>query len=265
MGQSIVIDNRAGASTTIGTDIVARAPADGYTLLTTTLPFVVNASIFKKLPFDAQQDFAPVSLLTSGSYVLVVNPSLPVKSVKDLIALAKAKPGSLNYASGGNGTNLHIAAELFNTTAGIRMAHVPYKGGGPALTSLVAGETALSFPSLPAVLPHVNGKRVRALGISSTKRSPLLPGVPTVAEAGVAGYEFASWVGVLAPAKTPPEIITALNGYWVNAVQSQDVSARLGADGTEVIASSPAQFAAVIRTEFVRWAKVVKAAGLQAE
>jgi tripartite-type tricarboxylate transporter receptor subunit TctC len=130
---------------------------------------------------------------------------------------------------------------------------------------LVAGETALSFPSLPAVLPHVNGKRVRALGISSTKRSPLLPGVPTVAEAGVAGYEFASWVGVLAPAKTPPEIITVLNGYWVNAAQSQDVSARLVADGTEVIASSPAQFAAVIRTEFVRWAKVVKAAGLQAE
>ncbi|MGH8616911.1 MAG: tripartite tricarboxylate transporter substrate binding protein [Burkholderiales bacterium] len=265
MGQPLVVDNRAGASTTIGTEAVARAPADGYTLLSTTLPLVVNPALFKKLAFDVEKDFAPISLLTASPYVLVVHPSVPARTVKELIALAKAKPGALNFSSGGNGTNLHVAAELFNHLAGIRITHVPYKGGGPALASVIAGETGYSFPSLPAVLPQVNAGRLRALGMTSSTRSTLLPGVPTIAESGMPGYEFTSWVGVLAPAKTPPEIVTALNGYFVKAIRSPELSGRLAADGTEIVAGSPAQFAALIKAELPRWAKIVRETGLQAE
>jgi tripartite-type tricarboxylate transporter receptor subunit TctC len=265
MGQTVVIDNRAGASTNIGTEAVARAPADGYTLLGTTLPLVVNPALFKKLPFDVERDFAPVTLLTAAPYVLVVHPSVPAKTIKELITLAKTKPEALNYSSGGNGTNLHVAAELFSNLAGIRITHVPYKGGGPALASVIAGETSFSFPSLPAILPQVNAGRLRALGITSKTRSPMLPGVPAIAEAGVPGYEFTSWVGLLAPAKTPPDIVTALNGYFVKAIRSPEVSGRLTTDGTEIIASSPAQFAELIKAELPRWAKIVKETGLQAE
>jgi tripartite-type tricarboxylate transporter receptor subunit TctC len=265
MGQTLVIDNRPGASTNIGMELVARAPADGYTVLSATLTLVVNPALFRKLPFDAERDFAPVSLLTAAPYVLVVHPSVPARTIKDLVALAKAKPGALNYASGGNGTNLHVAAELFSNLASIRMTHVPYKGGGPALASVIAGETSLSFPSLPAILPQVNAGRLRALGITSKTRSPLLPGTPTIAESGLTGYEFTSWVGVLAPARTPPEIVAALNGYFVNAIRSPEVSGRLSADGTEIIAGTPAQFAELIKAELPRWAKIVKEAGLQPE
>jgi tripartite-type tricarboxylate transporter receptor subunit TctC len=265
MGQTLVIDNRPGASTNIGMELVARAPADGYTVLSATLPLVVNPALFRKLPFDPERDFAPVSLLTAAPYVLVVHPSVPAKTLKDLIALAKVKPGALNYASGGNGTNLHVAAELFTNLAGIKLTHVPYKGGGPALASVIAGETSLSFPSLPAILPQVHAGRLRALGITSRARSPLLPAVPTIAESGLAGYEFTSWVGLLAPARTPPDIVAALNGYFVRALHSPEVSGRLSADGTEIIASSPAQFAELIRAELPRWATVVRQSGLQAE
>jgi tripartite-type tricarboxylate transporter receptor subunit TctC len=265
MGQGVVIENRPGASNNLGTEIAAHSPADGYTMVAVTLPLVVNPSIFSKMPFDPQKDLAPVSRLTAAPYVLIVNPSLPAKSVKELIALAKAKPGELTYSTGGNGTNLHVAAELFNLTAGIKMIHVPYKGGGPALTSVIAGETMASFPSLAAILPHVKSGRVRALGITTRARSPLLPGVPTIAESGVKDYEFTSWVGVLVPAKTPPEIVAALNGAWVKAARSPEVTSRFASEGTEVIASTQAEFADVIAKELVRWAKVTKQAGIRAD
>jgi tripartite-type tricarboxylate transporter receptor subunit TctC len=264
-GQIVVVENRAGASTNIGTEFVARAPGDGYTLLSTTLPLVVNPSLFTNLPYNVEKDLAPVSLVVAAPYVLVVHPSVPAKSVGELVAMAKAKPGTLNYSSGGNGTNFHIAAELFRNQTGIKIVHVPYKGGGPALASVLAGETDLSFPSLGAVLPHVNSGRLRALAITSDRRSALLPKLATVAESGFPGYMFTSWVGVLAPAATPPAIIAALNGHVVKAMRSPGVAERLAADGTDVVASSPEQFGALIKTELARWAKVVSDSGMKPE
>jgi len=264
-GQIVVIENRAGASNNIGTEYVARAPADGYTLLAATLPLVVNPALFEKLPFNVERDFAPVSLVVSAPYVMVAHPSLPAKSVKELVALAKAKPGALSYSTGGSGTNLHIAAELFALQAGVKLLHIPYKGGGPALASVIAGEAALSFPSLGAVLPQVNAGRLRAIAITSTQRSTLLPKVPTIAESGYPDYAFTSWVGVLAPAGTPSEIVAALNAHIVKAMRNPAVIERLAADGNEVVAGSPEQFAALIKAELARWARVVKASGMKPE
>ncbi len=264
-GQIVVIENRAGASNNIGTEYVARAPADGYTLLAATLPLVVNPALFEKLPFNVERDFAPVSLVVSAPYVMVAHPSLPAKSVKELVALAKAKPGALSYSTGGSGTNLHIAAELFALQAGVKLLHIPYKGGGPALASVIAGEAALSFPSLGAALPQVNAGRLRAIAITSTQRSTLLPKVPTIAESGYPDYAFTSWVGLLAPAGTPFEIVAALNAHIVKAMRNPAVIERLAADGNEVVAGSPEQFAALIKTELARWAKVVRASGMKPE
>jgi len=264
-GQTAIIENKAGASTNIGMEFVARAPADGYTLLSTSLPLVVNPSVFTKLPFNAEKDFAPVSLIAAGAYVLVVHPSVPAKSLRELVAAAKAKPGTLNYSSGGNGTNLHIAAELFRIQAGIDMTHVPYKGAGPALLAVVGGEADLSFPALGPALPQLAAGRLRALGIASGERSPLLPNIPTIAESGYADYVFTSWVGILAPMGTPPPIIATLNGYITKAMQSPDVIDKLAGDGTAVRVNSPQEFQALIKAELVRWAKVVKQSGIKSE
>ena len=265
MGQTVIVENRAGASNNIGTEFVARAPADGYTLLCVTLPFVINPSVFDKLPYNVERDFAPVSTVAAGSYLLVVHPSVPVKTVAQLVAAAKAKPGRLNYSSGGNGTNLHIAAELFRIQTGINIVHVPYKGGGPALAAVVAGETDLSFPPLGPALPQVNAGRLRALAISSTARSPLLPTLATIAESGYPDYQFTSWVGVLVPAATPANIVATLNAYVVKAMHSPGVIDRLAADGTAVIADSPQEFQARIKSELARWAKVVRQSGIKPE
>ena len=265
MGQVAVVENRPGASTNIGTEFVARAAADGYTVLSTTLTLVVNPSMFPKLGYSVEKDFAPVSLLVAAPYVIVVHPSVPARSVKELVALARARPGKLNYASGGNGTNFHVSAEMFKHQTGTDIAHVPYKGGGPALASVLGGETDLTIPSLGAALPHINSGRLRAVAITSAERSPLLPKLATVAESGVPDYVFTSWVGVLAPAGTPPAIVTALNAYAVKAVRAPEVTSRLAADGTHIIASSPEQFAAHLKTELARWSKVVKASGIQPE
>ncbi len=265
MGQAVVVENRPGASTNIGTETVARAPADGYTVLSTTLTLVVNPSMFAKLPFNVEKDLAPVSLLVAAPYVIVVHPSVPARSIRELVALAKAHPGKLNYASGGNGTNFHVSAELFKHYTGTRIAHVPYKGGGPALASAISGETDITIPSLGAVLPHVNSGRVRALAITSAERSPMAPNLPTVAESGVPDYVFTSWVGVLVPGGTPANIITALHGHLVKAVRAPEVVNRLAADGTQIIAGAPEQFAALIKTEIPRWAKVIKASGIKPE
>jgi tripartite-type tricarboxylate transporter receptor subunit TctC len=264
-GQIVVVENRAGASTSIGTEFVARAPADGYTLLSATLPFVVNPSLFDKLPFSPEKDFAPVSLVVASAYVLVVHPSVPVKTMAELIAAAKARPGRLNYASGGKGTNLHIAAELFRVQTGVNMVHLPYKGAGPALTAVVGGEADLAFPAVGAALPQVSAGRLRALGITSSERSPLLPAVPTVAESGYPDYVFTSWVGILVPAATPPQVVAALNALIVRAMNAPGVIDKLAADGTTVVVSSPQEFQARIKSELTRWAKVVRQSGIKPE
>ena len=264
-GQIVVVENRAGASTNIGTEFVARAPADGYTLLSSSLPLVVNSSVFEKLPFNVERDFAPVSLIAAGPYVLVVHPLVPAKTLAQLIAAAKAGPGKLNYATGGNGTNLHIAAELFRIQTGVNLVHVPYKGAGLALAAVVGGEADLSFPALSPALPQVNAGRLRALAITSSERSPLLPNVATVAESGYPDYVFASWVGILAPAATPAPVVAALNALVVKAMKAPGVIDRLAADGTAVIASSPQEFQARIKSELARWAKVVKESGIKSE
>lgn len=264
-GQIAIVENKAGASTNIGMEFVARAPADGYTLLSTSLPLVVNPSVFPKLPFNAEKDFAPVSLVAAGSYVLVVHPSIPANSLTELVATAKANPGKFNYSSGGNGTNLHIAAELFRLQAGIKIAHVPYRGAGPALAAVVGGEADLSFPSLGAALPQVNAGRLRALGVTGSERAPLLPTVATIAESGYPDYLFTSWVGILAPAGTAPQIVAALNAHIVKAMNSPGVVDRLAADGTAVIVSTPQEFQARIKAELARWAKVVAQSGIKPE
>ncbi|HEX2827542.1 MAG TPA: tripartite tricarboxylate transporter substrate binding protein [Burkholderiales bacterium] len=256
-GHQFVIDYRPGASGNIGTELVARAAPDGYTNLINTLPLVVNPSMFKKLPFDVAKDFAPVSLIASAPFVMVVHPSVPAKTVKEFIALAKSHPGKLNYSSAGIGTNLHVAAELFKNLTKTDIVHIGYKGGGPALIALLSGEAELSFLSIPTVAGHMATGKLRGLAVTGTKRVASLPKLPTVAET-VPGYEFASWWGVLAPAGTPPAIVNALNEHIAKAVRAPDVMKRFKDEDTDVIASSPAQFAAHIKTELARWAKVVR-------
>ena len=263
-GQSVIIDNRPGADTNIGTEIVARAPADGYTMLLQTVPFVVNPHLFRKLPF-AVSDFEPVSLMVAVPFVLVVHNSLAAKSVKELIGLAKAQPGKLTYASAGNGSNLHVAAELFNNLTGTRMLHVQYKGGGPALVALLGGEVNLSYLSVAAAAPHIKAGRLRALAVTGAQRSSVLPELPTIAESGVSGYEFSTWVGALVPRATPAATVSTLNALITRAVTSPDLSARFAEQGADIIASSPARFAAHIGTELARWAKVVKESGIRAD
>jgi tripartite-type tricarboxylate transporter receptor subunit TctC len=263
-GQPVIIDNRPGADTNIGTEIVAHAAADGYTMLLQTVPFVVNPHLFRKLPFQVT-DFAPVSLMIAVPFVLVVHNSLPVKSVKDLVALAKAQPGRLSYASAGNGSNLHVAAELLNNLAGVRMLHVQYKGGGPALVALLGGEVNLSYLSVAAAAPHIKAGRLRALAVTGTSRSAVLPDLPTIADSGVPGYEFSTWVGALVPRATAPATVNALNGLITKAVSAPDLSARFAEQGADIIASSPDQFAMHLKNELARWARVVKESGIKAE
>lgn len=263
-GQSLIVDNRPGADTNIGTEIVARAAPDGYTLLFQTVPFVVNPHLFSKLPFDPIRDFAPVSLLVSAPFALVVHPSVPANSVKELIALARAQPGKLAYASAGNGSNLHVAAELFNNLTGTKMLHVQYKGGGPALIAVLGGEVALSYLNVAAVVPHIKAGKLRVLGVTGTRRSPVLADIAPIAET-VPGYEFTSWVGALVPKATPAATVAALNTLLVKAVRAPDLAARFAEQGAEVIASTPVQFQEHIKSELVRWAKVVKENNIRAE
>jgi tripartite-type tricarboxylate transporter receptor subunit TctC len=258
MGQNIVIDYRPGASGNIGTELAARAAPDGYTLTFNTLPLVVNPSMYRKLPYDPVRDFAPISLVGAAPFVLVVHPSLPVRSVKELIALARAHPGKLNYSSAGIGTNLHVAVELLKNFTKTNIAHIPYKGGGPALTSTLSGETQLSVLSIPAALPHIQTDRFRAIATTGASRSPALPKVPTIAEGGVPGYEFTSWWGLLAPAGTPPAIANTLRDYVVKAANTPQVRKRFSDEGIETIVSTPEEFGAHIKLEVARWARVVK-------
>ena len=265
LGQQVVIDNRAGAGGNLGAEIAAHAAPDGYTLFMASPAHVINASLQAKPTYDLVRDFAPVSLLTTGAYVVVVNPRVPVKSVKELIAYAKAQPGKLNYASAGVGNATHLAGELFRILTGVNIVHVPYKGSGPAITELLGGQVDLMFGNLTAVLPDVQSGKLRALAVTGPKRSAAVPQLPTVAEAGVPGYEVTSWFGVLVPARTNGEIVKKLNGDFVRVVRTNEVKERLATQGAEPVGSTPEQFATHIRAELGRWSKVINAAGIKPE
>ena len=265
LGHPFVVDNRSGASGTIGTEAVAKAAPDGYTLLATFSSHTQNASLYSKLGYDTVRDFAPVTQIATVPTILVVNPALPVKTVKDLVALGKKRPGEILYASIGNGTPPHLSAELFDSMAGIKMAHVPYKGAAPSMISLLAGETQLTFTTVLVALPHVKTGRLRALGVASLKRAAVMPDVPTIDEAGVRGYESIAWYGLLAPARTPPAIVDQLHRETVRALQAPDLRDMLKNQGAEPVGNSGEQFNAVIKEEIDKWRKLVQALGLKAD
>lgn len=265
LGHPIVVDNRAGAGSLIGTDLVAKAAHDGYTLLAMSSSFTIIPSMYKKVPYDPIKDFAPVTLLTTYPHLVVVHPSLPVNSVKDLIAVAKAKPGVLNYGSAGVGTPTQLGAELFNSMAGTNIVHVPYNGGGPALTALLGGQVQAYFGPLATVLPHVKAGKIKALAVTSIKRWSTLPELPSVSEAGLPGYRLDAWNGMLAPARTPSAIIKKLNGEINAVLKTPALRDRLAAEGVDPGGISSEEMGALLKNEIAKWAKVIKQAGIQPE
>ena len=262
LGKQFVVENRGGAAGTIGTELAANAPKDGYTLLVVSLVNAVNPWLYK-LPYDPIKSFAPVAILVSAPNVLVVNPELPAKSVKELVALAKEKPGQVQYASGGVGSFQHLGGELFKLAAGIDLLHVPFKGGGPAMIDVIGGHTKVVFSTTITALPHVRSGKLRALGVGSRERSPVFPEVPTVAEAGVPGYEAANWIGIVAPAGTPAAIVAKLHEE-ISAVQdSPEVRRQFSSAGVDVLRMSSAEFGAFMVTEMAKWGRVVKEGGIK--
>jgi tripartite-type tricarboxylate transporter receptor subunit TctC len=266
LGQTIVPDNRAGAAGNVGCEIVSKAPPDGYTLLLGAPGcLAVNPSLYEKLPFDPLRDFEPITQLTSGPEMLVVHPSVSAKSVKELVALVKARPGTFNFASGGAGTANHLASELFKSVAGLDMVHVPFKGTGPAMAAVLSGQVQMQMASLVPALPHVKAGKLRALAVTSAKRSSAAPDVPTMTEEGYAGVEVGSWHSILAPAKTPKPIVTKLHDELVKALNAPDLKERLASQGLEVVGSSPEQFRQFIRSEQAKFAKIIKTAGIKVD
>ncbi len=263
LGQPMVIDNRSGAGGTVGTEVVARATPDGHVLLATFASHSMNATLYRDLSYDTEKAFAPISLIATVPNILVVHPSLPAKTVGDLISLARKRPGDINYASVGNGTPAHLSAELFNMMAGVRMTHIPYKGAAASIIGMITGETQLTFTTVLIALPHVKAGKLRPLAVATLARTPLLPEVPTVDQSGLKGYESIAWYGLLAPAGTPGPVVDRLNAELVRSVQTPEVRENLLRQGTEIVASSPARFAQVIREDIVKWTKVVKAAAVK--
>jgi tripartite-type tricarboxylate transporter receptor subunit TctC len=262
LGQQVIIENKAGAGTMIGSEAAARATPDGYTLLMGLSPLAINPAMYKKVTYDAIKDFAPISLVVKCPNVLIVNPSLPVKSVKELIAYSKAQPGKMNFASAGIGTSPHLSMELFLSMTGLKMVHVPYKGAGPAVIDVVSGYVSVSTLSIPTVVSYIKSGRLRALGVTSDKRTIGVPDIPTIDEEGVPGYEALQWYGMLAPAGTPREIVTKLHGAIIQVLKDPGVRKLLINDGSEPIGTTPEEFSAFIRSETDKWAKVVREAGI---
>jgi len=266
MGQTVVIDNRPGAGGTIGNALAATAPADGYTLLMTANgPHVIAPSLYASLPYNVFKDYAAISMVSANPYVLVVHPSVPVTSVKEFIAWLKTSPPRANYSSAGNGTPAHLAGELFKSMAGVNMTHVPYKGSAPALTALMGGEVNVLFSDMLAVTPQLGSGKVRALAVTTARRSALAPDLPTIAETGLAGYDVYVWYGLLAPAKTPKAVIARLNTEVVEALKNQEVKDQFTRSGSTAASSTPAAFDAVIKRDYDTWARVIKGAGIKLE
>ncbi|HLF38117.1 MAG TPA: tripartite tricarboxylate transporter substrate binding protein [Burkholderiales bacterium] len=264
LGKQVVVENRGGANTAIATELVAHAAPDGYTILMNAPGHVTNPSLIK-LNFDPIRDFAFITRIGEAANLLVVHPSFPPRSVKELIAFSKLRPGDVNFGSSGIGTSVHLSAELFQYMTGVKWVHVAYKGGGPGLVALLSGEVSLYFGNLPTVIRQVRAGKLRALAVSGLKRAPAAPDIPTVAESGVPGYETATWWGLSAPAKTPPAILARLHKEAIRAVNAPDVRQRLEGVGADIIGNTPEQYAAFIRNEIDKWAKVIKAAGIKGE
>ena len=266
LGQQMIVDNRGGAGGMIGTETAANARPDGYTLLVISVAYAYNPSIYKSLlKYDPEKSFIPVAMLGTGPNAMTVNPKLPAKTVKDLVAMAKAKPGSINYATAGIGSFQHLSSEMFRVMAGVDIVHVPFKGGGPAMADVIAGNTQICIGSLLQVIPHIRSGRLRALATGGAKRAPALPDVPTVAESGVPGYEANNWWGILAPAGTPPAIVKRLHGEISAVVAMPEIRKRFEAEGAEAVNIGPAEFGKFIRTETVKWSKVVRDAKIEAQ
>jgi tripartite-type tricarboxylate transporter receptor subunit TctC len=266
LGQPVVVDNRTGAGGTIGTDLAAKSPADGYTmLLIAAATYTINANLYPKLPFDPRKDLTPVSILAAAPYVLTVHPSLPAKSLKDLVALVKARAKDLNYGSGGTGTGPQMAMELLKLKTGMNLTHIPYKGTGPALTEQIAGQVQVGLFNMIAALPVVQSGRLRALAVSGAKRSTRLPNIPTIAESGVPGFEEVSGHMIMVPTATPKEIVARLHQEMIKALQSPEVKSRLEGEGADIIGNTPEQAAAIIRSDLEKWADVIRRTGIKAD
>jgi tripartite-type tricarboxylate transporter receptor subunit TctC len=266
LGQQFIIDNRGGANTIIGCELTARANPDGYTILIVPGSHAINPSLYKSLPYDTLKDFASVSLIGNGAYVLLANPALPAKSVSEVVALARSKPGSLTYASAGIGNITHLAGELFNAMSGARLVHVPYKGGGQAIADVSGGHVSMYFATVAAAMPHARSGKLKALAVTTEKRTAALPSVPTIAESGLPGYDVSGWYGVLAPARTPRAIVDRLSREISKAVQTPEAKDTLiNVLGVDPVGSEPAQLDARIRSEIAKWSRLVKSLGIQPE